>query len=360
MRIGFLLPAIHALDGETNGIRSQALGQAAGLRRLGHEVLPLEPWNVVDAAALDCVHFFQGGCAHFQIEHKRVHPLKMLSFAPQIDSNEPFWRYRLLAEFGRMVPKLFSVPRLYQDQCAASDVVIARSSYDRDRLVRGLGVDAAKIEIVLNGIDAPAAADPSLARKKFNLPAEFALHAGQYVTPNKNAVRMCEAIGPTGLPLVLVGPTAPGAVLDRLRALSEQYPNIMLLGFMDRAMLQSFFAGCKVLCLPSRHEGTGLVALEAAVHGAEVVVTRRGGPPDYFLEWGHYCDPFDVGSIRQAFLNAWNQPRRTALRDHVVNHLSWDKSAASLLRAFEKHRPVRDAEADRGVVSRAAAPAIGR
>jgi glycosyltransferase involved in cell wall biosynthesis len=238
-----------------------------------------------------------------------------------------------------LLPKFFTVPRLYQDQCRASDVIIARSRYDRERLVRSLGADPARVEIVLNGIDPPSEADPALARRRFNLPEEFALHASQYATPNKNAVRMCEAIGPTGRPFILVGQAQPGAILDRLRSLAERYSNIMLLGFMERPVLDSLFAGCRVLCLPSMHEGTGLVALEGAVRGAEVVITRRGGPPDYFLNWGHYCEPTDVRSIREAFVSAWNTPRRSELRDHILNNLTWDHSGASLSRALEKHRP---------------------
>lgn len=339
MRIGFLLPATHALDGVSNGVRSQAIGQAEGLRRLGHEVILLEPWNLTDAATLDCVHFYQGGCAHFQIEHKRPHPVKMLTFAPQIDSNEPVWKYRLATEAGRMIPRFFNVPRLFQDQCRASDAVMARSVYDRERIVRGLGIDPAKVEIVLNGIDPPPEADPALARQKFNLPSEYALHVSRYTSENKNAVALCEAAGPTGLPLYLAGPQQPGAVLDRLKALTARFKNIVMLGFMDRPVLQSLYAGCKVFCLPSHHEGTGLVALEAAVYGAEIVITDRGGPPDYFLKWGHYCDPTDVGSIREAFIRAWNTPRRSNLRDHILNNLTWDHSAASLSRALEKHRP---------------------
>lgn len=339
MRIGFLLPATHALDGVSNGVRSQAIGQAEGLRRLGHEVVLLEPWNLADAASFDCVHFYQGGCAHYQIEHKRPHPVKMLTFAPQIDTNEPIWKYRLAAEAGRWIPRFFNVPRLFKDQCEGSNAVMARSVYDRDRIVRGLGVNAAKVEIVLNGIDPPPDADPALARSKFNLPAEYALHVSRYATVNKNAVALCEAVGPTGLPLYLAGPTQPGEILDRLKSLAARFKNIVMLGFMDRPVLQSLYAGCKVFCLPSLHEGTGLVALEAAVYGAEIVITDRGGPPDYFLKWGHYCDPTSVDSIRAAFERAWQQPRRMDLRDHVLKNLTWDCSAQSLARAIEKHRP---------------------
>lgn len=342
MRIGFLLPANHALDGVSNGVRSQAIGQAQGLRRLGHEVVFLEPWNITDVATLDCVHFFQGGGAHYLIESKRPFPLKMLTFAPQIDTREPIWKYRLAAEAGRLLPRFFTIPRIFQDQCRGSDAVMARSADDHERIVRGLGIDPRKVEIVLNGIDPPPAdADPALARGKFNLPGQYALHVGQYCTPNKNAVRLCEAVGPTGIPLVLAGPTQPGRILDRLRELSKRFSSIILLEFLERPVLQSLYAGCRVLCLPSMHEGTGLVALEAAVYGAEIVITDRGGPPDYFLHWGHYCDPLSVESIRAAFLEAWKQPPRTGLRDHILNNLTWDHSATALLRAIEKHRPDR-------------------
>lgn len=340
MRIGLLLPATHALDGVSNGVRSAAVGQAEALRRLGHDAILLEPWNLTDPASLDCVHFYQGGCGHFQIEGKRPHPVKMLTFAPQIDSNEPIWKYRIAAEVGRFIPRFFTVPRLLKDQCLGCDVVMARSRHDRERIVRGLGVDPAKVEIVLNGVDPPPAdADPALARGTFNLPAEYALHVSRFANANKNVVALCKAVAPTGLPLYIAGPSNPGTILDDLHRLADRHSNIRILGFMDRPTLQSLYAGCKVFCLPSLHEGTGIVALEAAVYGAEIVITRHGGPPDYFLRWGHYCDPFSVESIRAAFTSAWRQPRRTDLRDHVLKNLTWDCSARALAAAIEKHRP---------------------
>jgi len=338
MNVGILLPATHALDGISNGVRSAAIGQAEALERLGHRVVRLEPWNLTSAASLDWVHFYQGGFGHYQIEAKRPHPVKHLSFAPQIDSNEPMWRYRIATVAGRLLPRFYTIPRVFRDQSMGSDVVVVRSSHERERVTRGMGVPDSKVEMVLNGIDPPPTdADPALARNKFSLPAEYALHVSRYASHNKNAVALCEAVGPTGLPLYLAGPTSPGPILDRIKALAAQYPTIVMMEFLDRPVLQSLYAGCKVFCLPSHHEGTGLVALEAAVYGAEIVITRRGGPPDYFLKWGHYCEPTDVGSIRAAFLSAWQQPRRFDLRDHVLKNLTWDASARSLVAAWERH-----------------------
>lgn len=338
MKIGFLCPANYALTGTANGVRVQALHQAAALRRAGHEVVLMDPWAAYDLATFDVVQFFSGGFPHLWIEG-RPPALRHLAFAPIIDSNEPNWRYRLAGRLGHAVPKVYTVPAVLQDQARGSDLVICRSEWERRRVLDGLGVDPTKVgvEIVLNGVDPPPPTDPAEARGRLGLPAEFVLHASTYAADRKNAVRMVEAVGPTGLPLVLVGREDAGPTLGRLRALAKRYPTVRLLGFQDRATLDALFAACKVFCLPSEHEGTGLAALEAASHGAGVVITKHGGPPDYFGELGYYVDPASVGEIRRAVLAAWQEPRGDALRAHVRARLSWDASVRSLVAAYEKH-----------------------
>jgi glycosyltransferase involved in cell wall biosynthesis len=178
-----------------------------------------------------------------------------------------------------------------------------------------------------------------MARKAYKLPQEFALHVGYYTDQRKNTLRLIEAIGPTGIPLVIAGSASPDAALERLKALAVKYPQVVILGRQDRAMLNSLYAGCRIFCLPSVHEGTGLVALEAAAYGAGVVITKHGGPPDYFLDMAQYVDPFNVDDIRQAIVKAWEAPSDNRLRNHVLNNLSWDQSAEALLAAYRRHAP---------------------
>jgi glycosyltransferase involved in cell wall biosynthesis len=91
-----------------------------------------------------------------------------------------------------------------------------------------------------------------------------------------------------------------------------------------------------VFCLPSSHEGTGLAALEAASHGAALVITRHGGPKDYFLQHAEYVDPFDVGDIARALKKVWEQPRTGALQEHISSNLTWDHSAQALERVYHQ------------------------
>ncbi|MEM9347279.1 MAG: glycosyltransferase family 4 protein [Planctomycetota bacterium] len=337
MRIGFILPANYALSGGGQGVRVQALCQAEALRKRGYEVLLMNPWEPFTGEPLDVIQYFQGGFAHFWIDKSIKHRAKLSVFAPIIDTNESNRRYRLAARLGNLTGKFFTVPGVFQDQAQSADLVVVRSSHERDRIVQGLGIDPNKVEIVLNGVTPPPSTTDKLARRTLELPDEYILHVSAHTQQRKNVVRMIEAIGPTGKPLVIAGTAVPGPILDRIKALSKQYGNITLLGFLDRDVLESLYAGCRVFCLPSINEGTGLVALEASVHGAGVVITKCGGPPDYFGEHGYLVDPYDVESIRSGLMKAWNEPGGEALCKHVVENLTWEQSAMALAKAYQKH-----------------------
>ncbi|NOY40513.1 MAG: glycosyltransferase family 4 protein [Planctomycetes bacterium] len=337
MKIGLILPGSFTLSDAGNGVRAQAEFQAEALERAGHDVRRMDPWQAYDGEPFDVVQFFLGGFAHYGIEKTRPESVRMLVFAPIIDTNESNWRYRLATRLGGLTGKVFTVPGVFRQQARDSDLVICRSNHERERIVRGLGVDPEKTEIVLNGVDSPTSADSEMARQRYKLNKDFLLHVSAYTQERKNVVRLVEAVGPTGYPLVIAGSARPGPVLDRIQSLANQYGNIKLLGFLDREELNSLYTACRVFCLPSIHEGTGLVALEAASYGASVVITKNGGPPDYFVNLAEYVNPYSVSSIRQAVVRAWNAPHGGLLRQHVLENLTWDQSACSLLEAYQRH-----------------------
>lgn len=338
MRIGFILPATFTLAPPGNGIRIQAQRQADALVRAGHEVVRLNPWTYTDGRNLDYAHYFLGGLDMNGIEAMRPDFARRLAMAAIIDSNEPFWRYRLAARLGTMHQKLRTVPGEYRKQAAGSDVVIVRSSHERDRVIRGLGIDQTKVEIVMNGVDPPPPdVDAEGVRRRLHLPSDFLLHVSAYTQDRKNVVRLLEAVGPLEYPVVIAGFATPGTTLDRIRSLARAHSNVTLLGFLDEPTLAGLYAACRVFCLPTMHEGTGLAALEAAALGARVVITKNGGPPDYFLDMAEYVNPLDVVDIRAKVKQAWEKADSDALRKHVLNNLTWDHSAAALNRAYQRH-----------------------
>jgi hypothetical protein len=190
------------------------------------------------------------------------------------------------------------------------------------------------VKVILNGVPEPIPTDAAEVRARFSLPDEFVLHVSTYGHARKNVARMIEAIGPTGIPLVIAGTADPGPTLDHVETLAKRFANVRLLGYVDEPTLCSLYAACSVFCLPSEHEGTGLAALEAASYGAKVVITRNGGPPTYFKGHAEYVEPTSVDSIREAVTKSWKAPPSDALRQHVLTHLTWAHSARSLVEAY--------------------------
>lgn len=335
MRIGLSLPTVFSTSSPGNGVCVQARKQADALEALGHEVVRLNPWSPVRPSELDVYQFFVGGFPLQNVE-QLAGKVGKLVFAPIIDSNESNWRYRLAARLGLAVRKIYTVPGEFLRQAHGADVVVCRSSFEQTRMVRGLGIDERKTAIVLNGVVPHPIASAELAFEMLGSREPFVLHVSAYTQPRKNVVRMVRALAPMGFAIVIAGTAQEGPVLDQLRALARRYRNVRLLGFVEESLLQSLYAACRVFCLPSEHEGTGLVAVEAAYQGARIVITRNGGPPDYFRSWAQYVDPLSESDIRGAVERAWKAAGDDALRVHVAENLTWENSAKQLVAAYAK------------------------
>lgn len=330
MKIGFLLPTTFAVGSPFNGIREQALHQAAALASLGHEVVLMSPWEKYDLDSFDVYQFFQGGPPFHEIEKRTATTRAKLVFAPIIDTMTPNWQYRISERIGRVHPKISTIQSVFSQQAAKSHLVVARSNYEKSKLIEGLGVNPNKIHIVLNGCPRPELADAQLARSEFSINDDFVLHISKYTNKTKNVLNMIKAIGPLGLPLVVAGTSSPGTYLDNILAEASKYSNVTILGRVSNEMRNSLYAACKVFCLPSYREGTGLVAVEAASYGANIVITSNGGPPDYFEDYADYVHDSSVESVTSAVARAFSRDPNPELKRHALDNLTWEQSAKRL------------------------------
>jgi len=340
MRIGFLLPSQFSIGNPANGIAEQARNLAVALEHRGHTIVRLNPWEHQPSSKLDVLHFFLGGLPLYGIEGALANTSStILVFSPIIDSNQTNRMYRLAAKAGNLLPKCFTIPGVLQRQAIGSDVVVCRSEHERERMIHGLGIPHQKTAVILNGINLdPTGHDVAREVKDaLNLPEQFILHVSAYTQERKNVLRLIEAVEPLGYPLVIAGHAEPGIILNKIQMKAKANPLIRILGFIDKQTRNALYHLCKVFCLPSYHEGTGLAALEAGLSGANLVITKNGGTLDYFQSYAAYVDPFSVGEIRQAIKHAWNHPPDTALREHIARSLTWDQSAHALELLYRKH-----------------------
>ena len=192
------------------------------------------------------------------------------------------------------------------------------ASHELASAARELG--ARSVRVIPSGVDVPA---------RVGEPDEppHVLYAGR-LSEEKGVLELVEAA--RGLPLVVAG---DGPLRARVPGALGFVPHDRLLRLYERAAI--------VVC-PSRREGFGVVCAEAMAHGRPVVATAVGGLRDLVVdgETGLLVQPRDPAALRAALERLLADPalrRRlgAAGRDRARTELSWERSTALTLRAYE-------------------------
>jgi tetratricopeptide (TPR) repeat protein len=98
-------------------------------------------------------------------------------------------------------------------------------------------------------------------------------------------------------------------------------------------MLYSAYKAAKVHALPSWYELPGLVSLEAAWFGCNVVASDWGTIWEYLGEEAYYCEPTRPDTIRDAVIRALRDPPNPRARARAES-LSWDTAARVIARIY--------------------------
>lgn len=315
MKIAYILPSFTIISGPSNGIRRQAEQWRKELTKRGHEIIKVNVWDDIDWASVDIVHFFYLGFSYvtiFQILKSKCPRAKFVC-SPIIDSFFPTWIYNILSRIKIKKLKLWcelAVLRAYKN---IFDHFIVRSDHEKKYLTAGLGVDHRKVKKIpldfrINEHD--------LSYDK----EDFCLHVSRINDPSKNVIRLVKAAIKFNFKLILVG--ASTVEFDnKLKGLIGNRKNIKILGRVTDEKLIDLYNRARVFALPSIREGVGLVALEAAVHGCDIVITSLGGPKEYFLPHAIAVNPFSTNAIGNAITQFLNRVSyQPALKNLIMKH----------------------------------------
>ncbi|HYH05811.1 MAG TPA: glycosyltransferase family 1 protein [Thermoanaerobaculia bacterium] len=196
-----------------------------------------------------------------------------------------------------------------------------------DEAMRGFGVDAAKLELVPNGVDAffsPGGEEE-----------DYVLFTGT-LEPRKGIEDLIAAW--TSLPqprprLVLCGDAGWKTRIDD--------PAIERTGYVTRERLRELYRGARAFVYPSRYEGFGIPPLEAMACGAPVIATRTGAIAEFAEGAALLLEPGDVSALRAALARLLGDPSlRRELRARGPERAkawTWDRGAAAM------HELLRDA-----------------
>ena len=335
-RMNVLFGCYQAVANPSGGVYTQVMRTRAALQALGVSVTLFDAWRRYDWSTVDLVHIFSTDMRnHYLIGASPGD--KPLVVSPIIDNTYPISLLRAFASLSRKLPvQILTSYKSHARAMVKARAIIAPAEFDRP-IFEAVGADAAKIEVIHNGVELEfQEATPDLFVERYGL-KDFVLFVGQIGNKRKNLPRFLRVAGQMPrATFVLIGPQLETDEARRTLDLAARYDNVRILGRLPYDELISAYAACLVLALPSLVEGTGLVALEAALAGAQVVVTKHGGPPDYFGDLAFYVDPKSEASIRKALASALAQPADGRLRQRIASQFTWEMAARKLRGVYER------------------------
>lgn len=331
MKIAYIMYPGACYMGAADGSKMQAEIWAKELEQKGHQVDRINPWGHYDWKSYDVVHVFGFGLWNYDMIHWGSGINPKFVFSPIIDTNTPMWKYKLATHFGCSKLRLFSQNYALRKLKSDIKLFLARTEYEADYLRRGYGISDDKIGIVpLSFRDVHY--DPTIKKEP------FCLFAGTMTQPRKNVPRLIEAAKKYGFPLKLVGNKGNSESEAKLRSIIGNAKNIEVLGFVSDEELTALYNRAKVFALPSLNEGVGLVALEAAVCGCNIVITNLGGPKEYYESGSaELVNPYDIDDIGKAVLRALNNnDTQPQLREILIKNYNVSTCVDKLITYYQQ------------------------
>lgn len=315
MKIAYVISETYSVS-KYNGIKIQAETWAKELVRQGESVVLVNPWEYHDWGCYDIVHIF--GPCEFILNFVSGVFLQMphIVFSPIIDTIQSVSKYKMASLWGCQKLRLASPNYTIRQSRKYISHWFARSKYELIYINKAYGVPLDSISIVpLSFRIEPGAFN--FARKK------YCLHVSRLTDQRKNVMRLIEAAIKYDFQLVLAGSISSEDDFFKMRTLIDNNDNITYLGRISDDRLLQLYHEAKVFALPSINEGVGMVAVEAAACGCDIVITEKGGPKEYYKGMAKIVNPYSVEeigtSILESLAGATFQPQ---LREYILNNYS--------------------------------------
>lgn len=227
------------------------------------------------------------------------------------------------------------------------DLVLSISEATKRDLVKLLGIEGARIDVIGAGFDATLAChDGSAAAqgglKKLGITKPFVLMVGNGDW-RKNTLGALRAFALLPEPLRRSHELVLTQVGDDVsNALAREYSHlrgsVRVLGRVDDATLALLYSQCRVFYFPSHYEGFGLPVLEAMAFDAPVLTSNAGALPEVVHDPRVLFDPDSprqgVALLTQALTDSrWREGIQQGARQHALT-FTWERTARAALQAI--------------------------
>lgn len=284
------------------GVKVQGKMWRDGLVALGHQVDLVNIWDDYDWDSYDWL-IMMGFGGNFRDSSWAFSKLvKRIAIAPIIDPDCGHAKYKFFTKYWGD-QKHLGLSSRFHDLYLNKDFYklwLVRSDFEASYVTKCLEIEESKIELVPLQYRVPSC--DKMPKKE-----DFCFHASRLGASNKNVPRLVEAAIKYKFNLVLAGLLASEEEKQWLHNLIDDHKNIQYVGEVSDEELLEYYRRCKVFALPSLTEGVGMVALEAAANGAEIVLTNDGGPKYYLQNHAEIINPYSVDEIGKAVVKLLNK-----------------------------------------------------
>lgn len=285
------------------GVSVQGRMWLDGLRKKGNDVVVLDNWSNHDWKSFDWIIIVGSGDLFREyINLYSDYPSIKIASAPIIDYTGSVKTFGLRGRFqgckriGWFSP-IYDLKRLHD----RVSLYLVRSEHEKKFLTNGLGFNDENIRIVpLNyRSDLKLNTQNNLHQKE-----NFVFHASRLTAKGKNVARLVAAAVKYKFNLVLAGTVNGDEERMKLDRMISGHENIRYVGRLSDEELVSYYQRAKVFALPSLSEGVGMVALEAATYGCNIVLTNLGAPKEYYNGMAFLVNPLSVDDIGEKIITA--------------------------------------------------------
>lgn len=340
MNICFIAPQV--INTASGGLSIQVQNSAHFLEKSGVNISFFNPWEVYEWDKFDLVHIFRADFETYNIAqwlHESGMPFVVSPVFYNLH-NTSLIRFSLF--MSRTARNLFKGIRTdfdcLHDICQFSSKVLPNTNAEAEFIKECTGIKSQKIHVIHNGVEKRFAnADPSLFTQKYGI-NNFILSVGNFGYKRKNMLNLICALEKIDNPAVLIGTINKNAYGIKCLEKIDNSKHILWIDAIDHndPLLASAYAACKVFALPSYLETPGIAALEAALAGANIVITPHGGPKEYFKDMVVYVNPGNFSSIRECIIKALSKKNNPELKKHILNNYTWPTIAENILTVYRE------------------------
>jgi len=228
-----------------------------------------------------------------------------------------------------------------------ADRVIAVSGYTKNMIINHYGINPNKISVVHNGIDPSqynlqVLQDGGLWQLK-SLGYKIVLFVGR-ITLQKGVDYLLAAAHKVIQynPKVIFVIAGSGDMQNQIiqqAATMGLGGNVLFAGFLRGKALSEVYKASDLFVMPSVSEPFGLTALESAIHGSPVLVSKQSGVSEV-LTHALKCDFWDADEMANKILGVVSheslQKTLTQNVQRQAYECSWDKAAGKVIQIYQQ------------------------